>query len=83
MSTIAFCVADQLDWSRPIIRVLTGIVAVAVAGVIVVGGIFVPGDLPHIDTPETLPGPNSVITPTVSRSTITLGDAPPAYIVRW
>ena len=73
MSTIAFCVAHQLDWSRLIICVRTGIVGVAVAGVIAVGGIFVPGDLTHIDTPETLPGPNSVITATVSPSTITLG----------
>ena len=46
---IAFHVADQLDCVAPKSFVTsTGIVAVAVAGVIVLGGIFVPSHLPHI-----------------------------------
>ncbi len=44
-------------------------VGVVVAGAIAVGGTFLPGDLPHVDTPDTLPGPPNVVAQTVSSTT--------------
>ena len=46
-----------------------------VAGAIAIGGTFLPGDLPHVDTPDTLPGPSNVIAQTASATSLSLNPA--------
>ena len=46
-----------------------------VAGAIAIGGAFLPGDLPHVDTPDTLPGPTNVIAQTASATSLSLNPA--------
>ena len=46
-----------------------------VAGAIAIGGAFLPGDLPHVDTPNTLPGPPNVIAQTASATSLSLNPA--------
>ena len=48
---------------------------VIVAGAIAIGGTFLPGDLPHVDTPDTLPGPSNVIAQTASATSLSLNPA--------
>ena len=45
-------------------------VKVIVAGAIAIGGTFLPGDLPHVDTPDTLPGPPNVIAQTATSAAV-------------
>lgn len=84
-------VTHEADWSRLIVfaqrpRIIVGTIAGIVTGAIVVGGIFLPGDLPHVDTPDTLPGPPQIAQST-SPDEITLGvggpkDGPKVVIIR-
>jgi hypothetical protein len=55
-----------------------GVIWAVVAGVIVAGGSFLPGDLPHNDTPDTLPGPGTAITQTLSSGTLS-----PIQLQKW
>ena len=50
-------------------------VGLIVAGAIAIGGTFLPGDLPHVDTPDTLPGPSNVIAQTASATSLSLNPA--------
>ena len=49
-------------------------VGMIVAGAIAIGGAF-PGDLPHVDTPDTFPGPTNVIAQTASATSLSLNPA--------